>query len=90
MAENMTLKPRQGIILREEGDGAFLFDPVTGSLKYVNQTGIDVWNLLDGKTSSKNAAARIAELYSNADIEAVEADVSLFLAELAEAGFASD
>ena len=37
------------IVFREEDDGAFLFDPDTGNLKYLNKSAKETFLMIDGQ-----------------------------------------
>jgi len=41
------LVQNSGNVFRQEEDGAFLFDPETGNLKYLNAMGVNVYELCD-------------------------------------------
>ncbi len=76
------------IVFREEDDGAFLFDPDTGNLKYLNQSAKETFLRIDGQNDLSQIANRLLELYPDEDAEQVRNDVESFLKELIENSFA--
>ena len=77
------------IVYREEEDGAFLFNPDTGNLKYMNQAGRATYLALDGKNDINNLTGCLLELFPGVKRAQVEKDVEVFLKELEENGFVS-
>ncbi|MHC5081115.1 MAG: PqqD family peptide modification chaperone, partial [Planctomycetota bacterium] len=47
----MPFRTDADVILREEEEGAFLFEPESGELSCLNPVGIRVWKAVDGKTT---------------------------------------
>jgi len=76
------------IVFREEDDGAFLFDPDTGNLKYLNKSAKETFLMLDGQNDLNQVANRLLELYPDADAKQIINDVESFLKELIENSFA--
>jgi len=76
------------IVYREEDDGAFLFDPDSGNLKYMNPTGREIFLMLKEKEVAQ-VIAHIKGEYPDVDPEQVQEDVKTFLDELKENGFVS-
>ena len=74
-------------IFRQEEDGAFLFHPETGNLKYINQMGVILYQLLDGAMSTSDIIATLKEKYADIPGEQIEKDVKKFLADLVEMEF---
>ena len=87
----MNLKKRFGrnedIVFREEDEGAFLFDPDTGDLKYMNLSGKETFLMLDGEKDLEQITAHMLELYPQAEPEQVRKDVEDFLKDLEERDF---
>jgi hypothetical protein len=77
------LKPKAGkkIVLREEGDEAFLFNPDNGDIKTLNETGILVWKLCNGKNSKDDIVSGVVKDY-DVDKKTAEKDVEELLQEL--------
>lgn len=76
------------IILREEGDEAFLFDPDTGAIKTLNETGVFIWKLCDGSNGKKDIVDKIVDSY-DVKKESAEKDVEELLIKLKEVSFIS-
>ena len=77
------------IVYREEEDGAFLFDPDTGNLKYMNRTAKEAFLLLDGHTAVNQVVRHLSTLYPDMDMQQIEKDVLSYLQQLDENGFIS-
>jgi hypothetical protein len=76
------------VILREEEEGAFLFEPESGNLSCLNPVGILVWKAIDGQASLGAIADAIAGRFEDVDRDTVLGDVRAFLAELKTFGYA--
>ena len=74
------------IVFREEIDEAILFDPRTGAVKILNETGAFIYQLLDGKHSQNDVVESLMERYDTMDREQVEKDLAEFLGGLRESG----
>jgi hypothetical protein len=70
------------IVFREEGDGAFLFDPDTGNLKYLNNSAKETFLMIDGQNDLSRITNRLLKLYPDEDSEQVRNDVESFFQEL--------
>jgi hypothetical protein len=81
------LRPNPEAVFRKEEDGAFLFDPHSGNLRYINGTGARIYELCDGGKTREEIVTALKVLYPDADGEAVAADATSFLRELAALGF---
>ena len=75
------------IILKEEGEGAFLFDPQNGNLKYVNRSGKEMFLHLNEDRDAEQMADALLERYPDADRDRLKTDVATFLEQLKENGF---
>jgi hypothetical protein len=75
------------IVFREEDDGAFLFDPDSGDLRYLNQSGKETFLLLGEDQSVSGVIRRMSELYPDIDPQKIEADVRDFVRDLEENRF---
>ena len=75
------------IILKEEGDGAFLFDPKNGNLKYVNRSGKEMFLHLNEDGDAEQMVDALQERYPDADHHQLKTDVAAFLEQLEENGF---
>jgi hypothetical protein len=75
------------IVFREEGDGAFLFDPDTGNLKYLNNSAKETFLMIDGQNDLSRITNRLLKLYPDEDSEQVRNDVKSFFQELLSNSF---
>lgn len=76
------------VILREEEEGAFLFQPESGELSCLNPVGTIVWKLLDGKRTVGAIADAVAKEFPDAGREAILGDLRAFLGDLKGFGYA--
>ncbi len=70
------------MVYREEEDGAFLFDPETGDLRYMNRTGREAYALLNGEKDFDRVVRNMLDLYPDADPSQLQSDVENFLGDL--------
>ena len=70
------------IVYREEEDGAFLFDPETGNLKYMNQSAKKAFLMLNGQNDVNQLVQSIVDLYPDTHIKQIRNDVGTFLEQL--------
>jgi hypothetical protein len=75
------------VIIREEGDGAFLFDTKTGSLKYMNETAKLTFHLLEKEMGFKQVIDEIINSYTDVQPDAVVNHVEGFINHLVENQF---
>jgi len=75
------------IVFREEDDGAFLFDPDTGNLKYLNKSAKETFLMIDGQNDLSRITNRLLKLYPDEDSEQVRNDVESYLQELLSNSF---
>ena len=81
------LKPNPDMVFRKEEEGAFLFDPHTGNLKYLNPSGVNVYELCDGCRTVSDIVKLLQELYPDTAIEKIAADTGQFFENLAAMHF---
>ena len=81
------LVPNPESILREEDDGAFLFDPENGNLKYINEMGRDIYRMCNGSNSVSDIKSQITQDYPEIPAERIEKDIDRYLHDLAEMRF---
>lgn len=79
----------ESIVYREEEDGAFLFDPDTGNLKFMNRSGRETFLMLDGQKDVHQLINDLSGLYPEAERNRVQKDVEGFLTVLEENRFIS-
>ena len=75
------------IVFREEDDGAFLFNPDSGDLRYLNQSGKETFLLLGEEHGVSIVIRRMSELYPDVDPQKIEADVRDFVKDLEQNRF---
>ncbi|MBN1848235.1 MAG: PqqD family protein [Deltaproteobacteria bacterium] len=80
---------KKDIVLREEDDGAFLFDPGTGRICYLNDTGVEVWRLCARPITKDQLVGRLCSEYSDQSREKITEDCDMFLKGLHDFGFMS-
>jgi hypothetical protein len=78
------------IVVRQEDDGAFIFDSMTDELSAVNETGSLVLDHMNGKNSVAAIVEKIKSLYPDQEQDAVRRDVETFVEQLKERGFIAD
>ena len=87
MAPNQRFTINKEIVYREEDDGAFLFDPDSGNLKYMNLTGKETFLMFKKKGSFSQAIAHIHGQYPDVDPEQIQKDMEVFVGQLEENAF---
>ena len=85
MSSKFLKKPH--IVFKEEDEGAFLFDPENGNLKYINHTGKELFFLLDHHDDAQQLVDMLIQRYPEAESHQLKADVTDFLHQLKEGGF---
>ena len=75
------------VVFREEDDGAFLFDPDSGDLRYLNHSGKETFLMLDEGRDVNTVIHRMIELYPDVEPQRIEADVKDFVKDLEENRF---
>ena len=70
------------MVYREEEDGAFLFNPETGDLRYMNRTGREAYSMLNGDKDLNWVVRDLLGLYPDADPSQLQSDVENFLGDL--------
>jgi len=79
------LKP--DTVLRQEEDGAFLFDPISDALVCVNETGREIVRGLDEGKSVDEIITKLNVLYPDIEPKTLQEDVLSFVERLVERGF---
>ena len=80
-------KQNEDIVYREEDDGAFLFDPDTGDLRYMNRSGRETFLMLKGDNDIAQVINSMLELYPEVEPIQMQKDVEDFLEDLEESHF---
>ena len=89
MDKTQRFQPDEKIVYREEEDGAFLFDPDTGNLKYMNRSAKETYLMLSDQTEVDQVIDRLLGLFPDTGRREIEKDVKIFIKELEENGFIS-
>lgn len=77
------------IVYREEEDGAFLFDPETGNLKYMNLSAKETFLMLNGQKDVSRLIQYLLMLYPDVDFKQIQKDIGSFIEQLEVNGFIS-
>jgi len=77
------------IVYREEEDGAFLFDPETGNLKYMNLSAKETFLMLNGQKDVSRLIQYLLTLYPDVDFKQIQKDIGSFIEQLEVNGFIS-
>jgi len=80
-------KQNKEIVYREEDEGAFLFDPDTGDLRYMNRSGRETFLMLKGDKDIKQVVHNMLDLYPEVEPAQMQSDVEDFLKDLEENHF---
>jgi len=75
------------IIFREEGDVGLLFDPDTGRINILNETGKFIWPRLNGEKAKNKIIEEMALAFDVSDSRQAEEDFDNFIASLGKLGF---
>jgi len=75
------------VIYREEGEGAFLFDPGNGNLKYMNRMGKEMFLILDGSRDIDQVVRAFLERYPEIVPDRMRMDIESFFDQLSENQF---
>lgn len=81
------LYKKEHVVYKEEADGAFLFDPKSGNLKYMNRIGKEMFLMLDGNRGVNQVMDAFLERYPEMNPECLQADIEGFFNQLADNGF---
>ena len=79
----------KNIVYREEHEGAFLFNPDTGNLKYMNQSGKEIFLMLSDQQDINQVINHALGLFIDLERHQIENDLEVFLKELEENDFLS-
>ena len=81
------LTPNPEAVFRKEEDGAFLFDPQSGNLKYINGSGVRIYELCAAGKTPSQIVAILTAAYPDTEGGVIAADTVSFLKELTALGF---
>jgi hypothetical protein len=74
------------IVFREEEGESLLFDPDTGRVKILNETGTLIYELLTQKLSREKIVDSITSEYDNMNRQDLEQDLDEFAAQMEQSG----
>lgn len=77
---------RESLVVREEEDGAFLFDPVTGDLKYANAAAKEIVLMLKDKKGVPEIVRQMIRQYPDVPENRMRQDVNSLIDALAAEG----
>jgi hypothetical protein len=80
--ERTRICARQDVVLREEEEGAFLFDPNTGRICYMNDLGVTLWRLCATSSTPEALIERLCSDYPEVPQEQIAKDCMKFLDDL--------
>ena len=78
---------RRDIVFREEEEGAFLFDPDTGRICYLNELGVHIWKSCGEPQTLERLAREICLDFPEIPKEQITKDCMKFLEDLGRLGF---
>ncbi len=87
MEQNFRFIQSTQIIFRKEENGAYLYDTVSGDLKFINPVATSIYELCDGRHQVEEMIARVAGMYQGATMDQVAKDVVGFLDDLQQRDF---
>ncbi|NQT90751.1 MAG: radical SAM protein [Candidatus Omnitrophica bacterium] len=87
MSKRAVLKRNDSIVFREEDDVGLLFDPDTGKVDVLNDTGRFIWQQLDGRKNRDEIAQDLMQNFHITDPKVAVKDVEAFLTALHRKGF---
>ena len=85
--KNTEIKVKKDIVLREEEEGAFLFDPDIGRKCYLNELGVDIWKSCRENRTLDMIIKRLSDEYTDIPREQIADDSTKFLNDLENLGF---
>lgn len=77
---------KRDVVLREEDDGAFVFDPIEDTLRVVNETGALIFSKMDGTRTIDEIVQDVTAHFTGAGEETVREDAERFIHDLALRG----
>ena len=74
------------IVFREEGNDSFLFDPATGKVRILNETGTMIYQRLMLNLNRNEIIDSIISEYDNVNREDLEGDLDEFTSQMEQSG----
>jgi hypothetical protein len=88
MAETSSLLANPDVSLREEEDGAILFNADTNALLIINPIGLIIWRFIKSHPRTKADIVRhLQDVCDHVPADQVQGDVDAFVADLQGKGF---
>jgi hypothetical protein len=75
------------VVLREEPDGALLFNPDTNQIRVINTTGLFIWNACEGGSSAEDIVSLLQTSFDGVPAGQVAGQVRDFIDDMAANGF---
>ena len=85
--EREEIQVKEDVVLREEDDGAFLFDPGNGRICYLNEIGAAIWKLCKKPIKQEQIIKELCLEYEEVQEEKISKDCLEFLENLHQLGF---
>ncbi len=86
---NTRVEPKNNIVFREEDDGAFLFNPDSGQIFYLNEIGGVIWQFCKKPITGDQIINIICSDYPDIPEEQISNDCLAFLDDLIKLDFFS-
>ena len=83
---NSRYRLRTDIVFRKEGEESFLFDPETGRVRILNETGTMIYQRLMRNLSRVEIIDSIIAEYDSVNREDLEGDLDEFTAQMEQSG----
>ncbi len=80
-------KRKPDIVFREEEEIGLLFDPDTGKINILNETGKFIWSRLDGKNMARGIIEEMSRDFEIVDEKTARKDYDTFVDSLGKMGF---
>lgn len=87
LSEKDNINIKQDIVLREEEEGSFLFDPNTGRICFLNEIGTIIWRLCDKSKTPDQVISKVCSDYPEVPKEQISQDCLQFLTDLEKLEF---
>jgi len=86
----VVLRTKRDVVYRREGEEGLLFDPQSGEVKLLNETGVAVWEMLAAGAQPCAITDTLMADYEGAERAAVAADVERFICSMRASGMLAD
>jgi hypothetical protein len=88
--KNKAFRIKPDTVFREEEEGAFLFDPDTGRVCYLNEMGRMLWGLCEKNKSPQQMVEEVCAQYPAEPPDKIAKDCNAFFDELERLTFVSE